>query len=1054
MGTNDGTGTSAQFHSPFGVALNSTGTILYVADQNNQAIRAITLSSGAVVTLAGTIGVVGSTDDPANALHAQFNTPKGIAVDTNGNVYVADTGNFTVRKIAASGGVSTIAGLVSVNGFADGMGSAARFSQLNPASPFGGPCGLAVDGNDNVYVTDQGNHLIRKITAAGNVTTLAGLAQTSGSTDGAGNVARFNFPGGVAMDNSGTLYVADTANHTIRCGVNASTNNSCLTFTAPTNKMVACGSAWDFDAPTNIVDACCTNFAVVFNTVTNELFPLVVVRTWWINDSCGNSAKCSQTVTLGGGKPPVIACPTNTIIVALNAKCQLVIPTIQPVATDDVTPVEQLSYFQDPAAGTIVPGPCQSVTVIVQDACGNVSQCQVQVCGQDKTPPTIIAPKAIPLTNCVVPDVTAFVSASDPCTPANKLIFSQSPPAGTPIAPGVHQVSVTATDPSGNATTVIIPLTSTGPQSFLNALFNTGVDANRMILPGDSVDPHYTLGPVPSGTPTGAGYYNAPNAIVANAPPFTLSQWIDPGSYAYGTSFPAGNYTYTNQFTLPSGTDPTSASISGRWMADNGATMYLNGLTPANQVAFMPLGGYYQWTYFTINSNFLAYPAVNRLYFVVTNYSPGATLLRVEFTDASINCGTCTPPTILQTTPDQSRSLNSTAVFHATLGGTPPFTIVWYHNGQQVVDGGHYSGSTTPTLTVTPLSYADAGTYSADVYGACGKAASMPSKLTVTSGWGPWPWAWWNFYDPVNPLVATVGPNLVFTGTTLFGFVAGTTFDFGLPNIGGQSANVLDVPAMLPAGTYLQLPSIEWTDGSAASNYTLIADVYMPSNSTTRSTIMSIFDRWGNLFVTATPSGTLNISGMLGDENINQDYSMALVPNAWNRVALAIDTTTSATESNRVALMISCNGMILNNFYGDIPSGSATTFMATVGTSPNNGTNGEIYLSSIQFQGTAFTPEMLAGLGSPDTGPLIANDTSVGKTPMMSAGVSGGMVNFMWSGSAFILQETTDLSSGTWMNSTLPFDEQTDVSGKAMTTAHADPTMEGPAKYYRLIYKP
>ncbi|HEY4416495.1 MAG TPA: immunoglobulin domain-containing protein [Verrucomicrobiae bacterium] len=1251
-GTTDATGTSAQFHNPFGVALNSAGTILYVTDQNNQSIRAITLSSGAVVTFAGASGVSGSTDDPANALNARFNTPKGIAVDGNGNIYVADTGNFTVRKVAAGGGATTtLAGLVNIRGFADGAGNAATFSQLSAMSPFGGPCGLAVDGTGTIYVTDQGNHLIRKITAAGSVTTLAGLAQVSGSSDGAGNVAGFNFPAGMAVDNTGTLYVADTANHTIRRGVNASTNNSCLTFTAPTNKLVACDAAWDFDAPTNIADACCTNFAVVFNTVTNGTSPLVVVRTWWLNDSCGNSASCLQTVTVdcatngvggsctnfvvngsfeltspamspgsfnnaldpltgvpgwttaatntleiwcntvGGipatdgtnqleinaqsadetvsqtvtglsttcpvtfcfdytgrfglitnavgpvtpnndftvsltGKdfafsvplnptsyatggwvrfctnfvppdatftiafhgqphysdgtiyteggshidnvsltqccltnntcttPPIITCPTNTIVVALNKDCMLEIPTIQPVAADGCSPTGQLTYLQDPAAGTVVPGPSRTVTIVVQDARGNASQCQVQVYGQDKTPPIIIAPKAISLTNCVVPDVSAFVLISDPCTPTNKLIFSQSPPPGTPIAPGVHQVAVTVTDPAGNATTVIIPLTSSGSESFLNVLFNTGVDASKTVLPGDSVDPHYTLGPVPVGTPTGVGHYNAPAAIVVGVPPYTASQWIDPGRYTFETSFPAGTYTYTNQFVLPAGTDPTSASISGRWMADNGATMYLNGLAPANQVAFMPLGGYYAWTYFTINSGFLAYPAVNRLYFVVTNYSLSPTLLRVEFTDASINCGTCTPPTILQTTSDQSRSVNSTAVFHATVGGTPPFTIVWYHNGQQVVDGGHYSGAATTTLTVTPLSTADAGTYSIDVYGACGKAASAPSKLTVTPGWGPWPWAWWNFHDPFNPMKAIVGPDLVFTGTTLFGFVAGTTFDVGLPNIGGQIANVLDVPAMLSAGTYLQIPAIGPGDGSVVSNYTLIADVYVPSNSVTRSMIMSIFDRWGNMFVTATSSGTLNVSGMLGDEAINQDYSMALMPDAWNRVALVIATTSSTTDSNRVEFMACCNGKHIGGAYADISTDSTATFVATVGTAPDSGTNGEIYLSSIQFHATAFTPEMLAGLGSPATGPLTANDTSVGMTPMMSAKVSGGMANFMWLGSTFLLQETTDLSSGIWLNSTLPFDEQADVSGKIMTTAHADPAMAGPAKYYRLIYQP
>ena len=138
---------------------------------------------------------------------ATFNNPTGIAVDTNNTVYVADTGNKTVRKIVPGGVVTTLAGSPGVAGSNDSIGTAAQFM---------GPYGIAVDTSFNVYVADRGNDTIRKITPAGAVSTLAGLPTVPGSVDGAGTAARFNLPSGVAVDANGTIYVADTGNNTIR----------------------------------------------------------------------------------------------------------------------------------------------------------------------------------------------------------------------------------------------------------------------------------------------------------------------------------------------------------------------------------------------------------------------------------------------------------------------------------------------------------------------------------------------------------------------------------------------------------------------------------------------------------------------------------------------------------------------------------------------------------------------------------------------------------------------------------------------------------------------
>ena len=134
---------------------------------------------------------------------AQFNSPSKVAVDAAGNMYVADSGNHIIRKITPSGVVSTLAG--STQGFANGTGIAAQFSN---------PSGIAVDASGNVYVSDTNNHKIRKISTTGVVSTLAG--STPGFTNGTGVAARFGSPIGIAIDIEGNVYVGDTGNHKIR----------------------------------------------------------------------------------------------------------------------------------------------------------------------------------------------------------------------------------------------------------------------------------------------------------------------------------------------------------------------------------------------------------------------------------------------------------------------------------------------------------------------------------------------------------------------------------------------------------------------------------------------------------------------------------------------------------------------------------------------------------------------------------------------------------------------------------------------------------------------
>lgn len=288
----NGNGTSAQFWHPQGMAADAQGN-LFVADQFNHVIRKIA-TDGTVSTFCGN-GTLGHVD--GDAATAEFYSPNSIAIDAQNNLYVTDEGSNIIVKITPAGVATTIAGL-GVAGYA------------NSASPlkaaFSSPKGIAIDAQGNLYIADSGNNRIRKISASGVVSTLAGSG-TAAIYDAVGTDASFNHPSGVAFDSKGTLYVADTYNYAIR-KVSVSDGTTTLFMGWPTQTTVV-GQPGNitFDASDNLYIADLTGRVLKYSPSTNLIATLGgTYNTTGFADGAGNAALFNRVAGIAVNKSNVV----------------------------------------------------------------------------------------------------------------------------------------------------------------------------------------------------------------------------------------------------------------------------------------------------------------------------------------------------------------------------------------------------------------------------------------------------------------------------------------------------------------------------------------------------------------------------------------------------------------------------------------------------------------------------------------------------------------------------------------------------------------------------
>jgi sugar lactone lactonase YvrE len=855
-GSVNGTGANAEFSSPIALATDSGGNV-YVADFGNDMIRRIT-PFGVVTSVAGSAGVSGSADGTNS--QALFFEPEGIAVDAGANLYVADTGNHTVRKITpdATGAnwvVTTLAGSPGQPGDIDGTGGNARFYF---------PEGIAVDSSGNVYVGDSANRTVRQITPGGVVTTLAGPGGSYGSADGPVLSARFNEPYAVAVDSSFHVYVADTFNDTIRTVTSAGT----VTTLAGEAGMAASADGTNglarFNEPTGLaVDGAGNLYVADYqNSTVRKITPDSTMTNWVVSTLAGKPGISSFANGPGGN-----ALFSHPYGVAVDGAMNLYVSDydnqiIRLISADGVvsTYAGRLStagYRDGPGTNALFDFP----TGVALDGATNL---YVADAGNEVI--RRIAPGGATTT-------LAGSHGLHGSRDGNAALFNN--PQGLAASwGGIVFVADTGNNvireitPGGEVTTVAALAAFVGSADGVAsaARFNNpigmAVDAFGNVYVADVENnairegiPYYgqplvMSAPVSQTVPAGATAVLA--AATAGAAPLQF-QWLFDGTNMSGATGAmltlsnaqtanAGLYSLSvsNNFGAATGMVEVLAVSSAPVIDGNpGALAVVPGSSVLLAVAAFgdgPLG--YQWSFDGTNINGATAPtlaiadaeAANAgFYQVVVSNAFGSATSLVSALQLDI------PPRITMQPQSQLDYPGETAALTVAVAGMAPLSCQWLKNGAPLVDGGPVWGSSLPTLALGPVSAGDAGTYAVQVSNALGVILSSNAILSLGPPGAPIAVTGFNSDFVVENTAVGVGG---IYDTSLYVRSFSGTFAFFETNLiatyrsGGAGQNLGlpetgTVTSLLDGGTVFQLApytgdnALDLTNGASAGTLSL-----------------------------------------------------------------------------------------------------------------------------------------------------------------------------------------------------------------------------------------